>query len=121
MYAGAVGGAVYYKLRSNSEYNKYIDLANFREFQKDVNGNIIGVRGVSEAISGQQLAASQNSHKNFLILGGVSLGIMGVDVIYTLIKGLKNKRAWKSDAGITMQPYILPGSTGTTAGVLINF
>ncbi len=121
LYAGAVGGAVYYKLRSNSEYNKYIDLANFREYQKDANGNIIGVRGVSEAISSQQLAASQNSHKNFLILGGVSLGIMGIDVIYTLIKGSKNKRAWKSDAGISMQPYVLPGTTGTTAGVLVNF
>ncbi|HJW17994.1 MAG TPA: hypothetical protein VJ499_12770, partial [Flavisolibacter sp.] len=49
LYAGSIGGAVYYKLKSNSEYKKYLQLAQYREFQLDTDGNIIGVRGYNQA------------------------------------------------------------------------
>ena len=121
LYAGSVGGAVYYKLRSNSEYNKYIEQANYREYQRDDNGNVIGIRGTSEAKASQYLSDSKNSHNNFLILTGVSAGILAADLIYTFIKGTKNKKQWESEAGVKANLFISPGGPGLAAGIRVNF
>lgn len=120
LYAGSVGGAVYYKLRSDGEYKKYIDLSNYREYQKDRNGNIIGVRGVSQAQAAQHLSAAKNSHNNFLILTGISAGIMAADVIYTFIRGSKNKRIWEEEARGTTRAFISPNGTGLAFGVQVK-
>jgi hypothetical protein len=120
LYAGSVGGAVYYKLRSDREYKKYIDLSNYREYQKDANGNIIGVRGVSQAQATQHLSAAKNSHNNFLILTGISAGIMAADVIYTFIRGSKNKKIWEEEAKGTTRFFISPNSTGLAFGVQVK-
>lgn len=120
LYAGSVGGAVYYKLRSDREYKKYIDLSNYREYQKDDNGNIIGVRGVSQAQATQYLSAAKNSHNNFLILTGISAGIMAADVIYTFIRGSKNKKTWEEEAKGTTRFFISPNSTGLAFGVQVK-
>jgi hypothetical protein len=120
LYAGAVGGAVYYKLRSNSEYNKYIDLSNFREYQKDDNGNIIGVRGANQAQATQYLNDSKNSHNNFLILTGVSAGIMAADLIYTFIRGAKNKREWKRENSVATRLFISADGQNFMAGIRIK-
>ncbi|HEU4610302.1 MAG TPA: hypothetical protein VFS31_19415 [Chitinophagaceae bacterium] len=120
LYAGSIGGAVYYKLRSNSQYNKYIELSNYREYQKDDNGNIIGVRGANQAQAEQYLSDARHSHNNFLILTGVSAGIMAADVIYTFVKGSKNKKAWEAEARGSARLFISPGTTGLAFGVQIK-
>ena len=120
LYAGSVGGAVYYKLRSDREYKKYIDLSNYREYQKDANGNIIGVRGVSQAQATQHLSAAKNSHNNFLILTGISAGIMAADVIYTFIRGSKNKKIWEEEAKGTTRFFISPNGTGLAFGAQVK-
>jgi hypothetical protein len=120
LYAGSVGGAVYYKLKSNSEYNKYIDLSNFREYQKDDNGNIIGVRGANQAQATQYLSDAKNSHNNFLILTGVSAGIMAADAVYTFIKGSKNKKAWEAEARGATRLFISPNGMGLAFGVQVK-
>ena len=120
LYAGSVGGAVYYKLRSDREYKKYIDLSNYREYQKDDNGNIIGIRGTSQAQATQFLSAAKNSHNNFLILTGISAGIMAADVIYTFIRGSRNKKAWEEEARGTTRVFISPNGRGLAFGVQIK-
>lgn len=119
-YGGAIGGAVYYKLRSNRQYDDYIKASQFREYQRDANGNVIGVRGASEAQSNQYLSSSKSSHNNALILAGVAGGILAADLVYTFIRGMKNKRAWKQENGLSIQPYIFPTTQGMTAGVRIQ-
>jgi hypothetical protein len=119
-YGGAIGGAVYYKLRSEKQYDDYIKASQFREYQRDANGNVIGVRGASEAQSNQYLASSRSSHNNALILAGVAGGILAADLVYTLVRGMKNKKAWKRENGLSFRPYILPGAQGITAGVRIQ-
>lgn len=121
LYGGAIGGAVYYKLRSESQYSAYKRLAAFREYQRDPNGNIIGVRGANEAQSSQHLAASRTSHKNFVILTGVAAGVAAVDVVYTLIKGMNNRRNWRRENRVSFQPYLIPSSQGMMVGVTIQF
>lgn len=120
LYAGSVGGAVYYKLKSNSQYNKYISLANFREYQKDDNGNIIGVRGASQAQATQYLNDSKNSHNNFLILTGISAGIMAADMIYTFIKGSKNKKQWKNDYSARTNLFFSSNGNNLVAGIRVK-
>jgi hypothetical protein len=120
LYAGSVGGAVYYKLRSNSYHQKYLDLANFREVQLDADGNVIGIRGANKAEANQYLASSKTYQKNFLILTAVSGGIIVADLVYTLIKGLKNKAAWQQDYSAKARPFIFSDGSSFTAGVRIN-
>jgi len=120
LYAGAVGGAIYYKLRSNSKYDEYLRLANHREYQYDDNGNIIGVRGVNQGFATQYLNDAKTAHRNAVILAGVSVGILTADFIYTLIRGARNKAAWNRDARVQAKWFITPG-TGMTAGVRIHF
>jgi hypothetical protein len=121
LYGGAIGGAVYYKLRSASQYNDYKRLAAFREYQRDANGVIIGIRGANEAQSNQYLAASRNSHKNFLILTSVAAGVAAADVVFTFIKGMKNRRNWRRENRVSFQPYLIPTGQGMTAGMTIQF
>jgi hypothetical protein len=121
LYAGSIGGAVYYKLKSNREYSKYLQLAQYREFQLDTDGNIIGVRGYNQAEATQYLSDSKNSRNNFLILTGVSAGILVADLVYTFIKGNKNKNAWKVEGGMTVQPILSSDGRNFIAGVHLNF
>jgi len=121
LYGGAIGGAVYYKLRSNSEYNKYIELSQYREYQRDANGSVIGIRGANQAQATQYLSDSKNSQNNFLILCGVSAGIMVADVAYTFIKGSKNKKNWETDAGVHIKPFISSDGSNFVAGVSVKF
>ena len=121
LYAGSVGGAIYYKLRSASELKKYNDLAQFREYQRDDNGEIIGVRGANEAQASQYLADAKHSHNYFLILTGVSAGILVADLIYTFVKGTKNKKQWESDAGISTRMFFSSDGSRLMAGIRLKF
>jgi hypothetical protein len=120
LYAGSVGGAIYYKLKSNSQYNKYTNLVNFREYQKDDNGNIIGVRGANQAQATQHLNDSKNSHNNFLILTGISAGIMAADMIYTFIRGSKNKKQWKNEYSARTNLFFSSNGNNLVAGIRVK-
>ncbi|MGZ3837782.1 MAG: PKD domain-containing protein [Flavisolibacter sp.] len=120
LYAGSAGGAIYYKLRSNSQYNKYVDLSKFREYQKDANGNIIGMRGANQAEATQYLNDARNSQNNFLILASISGGIMVTDLIYTLIRGSKNKKLWKREY-LTQSPlFFSSNGSNFLAGIRVK-
>jgi hypothetical protein len=121
LYAGSIGGAVYYKLKSNREYNKYLQLAQYREYQLDADGNIIGVRGYNQAEATQYLSDSKNSRNNFFILSGFSAVILVAHMVYTFLKGNKNKNAWKAEGGISFKPIISSDGRSFIAGVHLNF
>jgi len=122
VYAGSVGGAFYFRGKSNDEYKKYNELASYREYLKDANGVIIGVRGGNEADANQFFTSSKTAHRNSLICLEVGGGILVTDFIYTLIKGSRNQREWKKEF-TSLQPklFISSNHSGTTAGIQIKF
>ncbi len=121
-YAGSIGGAFYFQGRSNSQYKKYSDLAAFREYQKDANGIIIGMRGVNEAEANKYFSSARSAHRNALICLGVGGAVLTGDLIYTFLKGSKNKREWKRES-TSFKPDVFISSDGfiTTAGVQFKF
>lgn len=122
VYAGSIAGTFYFKARSDANYKKYAELADFREYLKDANGSIIGVRGADQAAASKYFDKAKAQHRNSLIAMGVGGGILVGDFIYTFLKGEKNKAEWKS-ATTWFKPRLFISSNGiqTIAGVKIKF
>ncbi|MFL5740598.1 MAG: PKD domain-containing protein [Flavisolibacter sp.] len=120
VYAGAVGGAFYYRSRSEQEYQNYQDMAQYREFQRDASGNIIGVRGASQSEANIHLHNAESFRRNALILGGAAVTILGADLVYTLVKGIKNKKQWQKETGGVSQLFIQSNGNQLAAGVRIK-
>jgi hypothetical protein len=55
-----------------------------------------------------------------LILAGVSAGIMAADVVYTFIRGSKNKKAWDAEARGATRLFISPSGMGLALGVQVK-
>jgi len=121
-YAGSVAGAFYFKSMSDGNYKKYSDLADYREYLKDANGAIIGVRGADQTKAEGYFSKAKTQHRNSLIALGVGGGILVSDFIYTLLKGEKNKAEWKSET-TSFRPrwFISREGNQTTAGVKVKF
>lgn len=97
VYAGSiVVGAVSY-LKYDNDYKKYKELANFREYQRDANGNIIGIRGAIESGSEVQryYNSAQGYYKWFKASAIIGACTIAGDFIYTFAKGFVNKRNYK--------------------------
>lgn len=122
IYAASIGGAFYFNGKSNDLYKKYDALASFREYQKDANGVIIGMRGADEKLAKKYYNDANAAHRNSLICLGVGGGVLVGDLIYTFLKGTKNKREWKSQ-NTSFKPNLFISSDGyqTTAGVQFKF
>jgi hypothetical protein len=122
VYAGSIGGALYFNGKSNSEYKKYNDLANYREYQKDANGVVIGVRGANEAEASKYFNNTKSAHRNSLICLGVGGGVLIGDLVYTFLKGNKNKTEWQAE-NTSFRPNLIFSTNGTvtTAGVQFKF
>jgi hypothetical protein len=122
LYAGSIGGTVYFNQKWNDQYKKYNELASYRDYQKDINGVIIGVRGGNEAEANRYFNSANSAHRNSLICLGVGGGILVGDLIYTFLKGSKNWREWKA-ANTSFKPNLYISSDGfvTTAGVQFKF
>jgi|GEM_PF-1378637 len=120
LYLGSLGGAGYYYYKSEKDYKNYVDLAKFREQQTDANGDVIGVRGANQAVAKQYLKDANTSRRNALILAGVGGGILAADLVYTFIKGTKNKRQWDRDAGLRAKLFMSSDGSSMTAGLRVN-
>lgn len=122
VYLASIGGTFYFRQKSNSDYKKYEELASFREYQKDANGTIIGVRGANEAEADKYFNSAKSAHRNSLICLGVSGGILVGDLIYTFLKGSKNKKEWQAQ-NTSFKPDLIFSSNGTvtSAGIQFNF
>jgi hypothetical protein len=122
IYAASLGGTFYFHEKSNSDYKKYEDLANFREYQKDANGVIIGVRGANEADANKYFNSAKSAHTNSLICLGVGGGVLIGDLIYTFLKGNKNKKEWKAQ-NTSFKPQLIFSANGnvTAAGIQFKF
>jgi hypothetical protein len=120
-YAGSLGGAFYFRKKYLDEYKEYKELAAFREVQTDASGNIIGVRGIEAAKTKQQFDAAKNARRNALILLGAGGAILTADFIYTLIRGSKNKQAWKKEAAGTTGVYLSSDGMQISAGFRFKF
>lgn len=122
LYAGSVAGTFYFKSSSDANYKKYSELADYREYLKDANGAIIGVRGADQTKADNYFNKAKAQHRNSLIALGVGGGILVGDFIYTLVKGEKNKTQWKSET-TSFRPRLFISREGnqTTAGVKIKF
>ena len=120
-YAGSLGGAAYYHFKSQDQYKQYIELSKFREYQHDSNGDVIGVRGANQALAKQHLKDAKTSQRNALILVGVGGGILVGDLVYTLVKGSKNKKQWQRDAGVRAKPFVISDGSSVAGGVRVNF
>lgn len=122
VYLASIGGAFYFHQKSNSDYKKYNDLASYREYQKDANGTIIGVRGANETEANKYFNSAKAAHRNSLISLGVGGGVLVGDLIYTFLKGSKNKREWMTQ-NTSFKPNLIFSTNGamTTAGVQFKF
>jgi hypothetical protein len=122
IYAASLGGAFYFNERSGTQSKKYNELAAFREYQKDANGNIIGVRGANEAEANQYYNSARAASRNSLICLGVGGGVLLGDLVYTFLKGSKNKKQWQAQ-NTSYKPDLFFSSDGyqTTAGLKISF
>lgn len=122
IYAASIGGAVYFNGKANSQNKKYKELAAYREYQNDANGLITGVRGANEAEANKYFNRAKSSYRNSLISLGVSGSILAGDLIYTLLKGNRNKKEWKKET-TSFRPKLFISSNGyvTTAGLQIKF
>jgi hypothetical protein len=122
VYAGSIGGAVYFNTKSNRDYKKYDDLANYREYQKDASGLIIGIRGAKEADANRYFNNAKTAHRNSLICIAAGGGVLVGDLVYTFLKGRKNQREWKTKS-TSFKPRLIFSSNGavTTAGVQFKF
>jgi hypothetical protein len=119
-YAGSLGGAFYFRSKFNQQYGDYKELANYREYQYDDQGNIIGVRGADAGKASQQLDKANTYRRNALICLGAGGTILVADLVYTYIKGKKNQSQWEKDNRIS-QLIISSDGTGITAGIRIKF
>ncbi len=120
LYLGSLGGAGYYYYKADRDYKKYVDLSKFREQQTDAGGDVIGVRGANQAVAKQYLKDANTSRRNALILAGVGGGILAADLVYTFIKGSKNKRQWNRDAGLKAKLFLASDGSNMSAGVRVK-
>jgi hypothetical protein len=119
-YLAAIGGAFYFNNQYNVLYEKYNQLANFREYQKDANGQIIGVRGANQAQADSYYNEAKTAQTKSLICLGVAGGIMIGDVVSTIIKGSKNKKVWES-SNTSFRPHLFIFSNGQQAIAGLQF
>jgi hypothetical protein len=122
IYAASIGGTFYFNGKSNDLYKKYNELAGYREYQKDANGNIVGMRGVNEAQADKYYNDAKAAHRNSLICLGLGGGVLVGDLIYTFLKGSKNKKEWQAQStSFKPELFILSDGYQTTAGLKIKF
>ena len=120
-YLGAVGGAFYFNERSSSQNKKYNELVTYREIQKDANGEVIGVRGVNDAEANKFFNGAKTARRNSLICLGVGGGILLGDLVYTFMKGNKNRQAWRQTTSFKPGLLISSDAHSTTVGVQFKF
>jgi hypothetical protein len=122
IYAASIGGIFYFNKKSSDFYKKYDELAGYREYQKDANGIIIGMRGINEAQADKYYNNAKAAHRNSLICLGVGGGVLAGDIIYTFLKGNKNKKEWQGQ-NTSLKPDLFISTDGyqTTAGLKIKF
>jgi hypothetical protein len=120
LYGGSLGGALYFKVKSDQLYDEYLKMSRYREYQRDSLGNITGVRGAIQGQAQGKLQSAQTAQQNSKILLGVGAGILVADLAYTLIKGLKNKAAWKSEFLSRTDFIFSSNGTQMTAGIRVK-
>ena len=122
VYLASIGGAFYLNKHSTDLYDKYNQLATFREYQKDANGQIIGIRGGNQAQADTYYNQAKAAQRNSLVCLGVAGGIMIGDAISTFLKGSKNKREWEAQT-TAFQPHFFISTNGyqPVAGVQFKF
>jgi hypothetical protein len=120
VYLASVAGAFYFYNRYNTQYDKYNELANFREYQKDANGQIIGVRGANQSEAESYYNAAKASQRNSLVCIGVAGGIMVGEVVSTILKGNRNKKEWES-SNTSFRPHLFISSDGQQAIAGLQF
>jgi len=122
VYIGSLAGAVVLNQKSDQEFEKYTELVNFREYQKDANGNIIGIRGGNEAQANDHYSKGQSLQRNAMICLGVGGAVLAGDLVYTFIRGNKNKKEWTS-ANTSFKPNLFISSDGmaTNIGIQLKF
>lgn len=116
LYGASIGGAFYFQSQSDAAYKNYTTLVNYKEYQTDPNGVITGVRGAKEGEADQYFNKAQSAHRNALICLGAGGTILIGDLIYTFIKGSKNKSEWKKQS-TSFQPSLFFNSDGNTSTV----
>ncbi|MGZ3844485.1 MAG: PKD domain-containing protein [Flavisolibacter sp.] len=122
IYLASIGGAFYLNKHSSDLYDKYNQLAAFREYQKDANGQVIGIRGGNQAEADNYYNQAKSAQRNSLICLGVAGGIMVGDAISTVLKGTKNKKEWESEnTAFKLHPFISTDGYQAIAGVQFKF
>lgn len=121
-YAGSIGGAFYFRNKFGKQYATYKALADYREYQYDDNGNVIGVRGADGTKTAENLNAAKSSRRNALILLGVGGSILATDLVFTYLKGARNKNAWKKDnSTVKTRVFLSSEGYGMSAGIRLTF
>jgi hypothetical protein len=119
-YIASLGGAFYFHNQYSTLYDKYNQLANFREYQKDANGQIIGVRGANQAEANSFYNQAKSAQTKSLVCLGIAGGIMVGDVVSTILKGSRNKKEWES-SNTSFRPHLFISSDGQQAIAGLQF
>ena len=122
VYLGSLTGAVLLNQKSDKEFDKYNQLANYRQYQNDASGNIIGIRGGSQSQANEHYDKAQSLRTGAMICLGVGGAVLVGDLVYTFLKGNKNKNEWLS-ANTSFKPNLFISSDGleTNVGIQLKF
>jgi hypothetical protein len=120
-YLGSAGASVYYKLKANEDYNKYKELASFRERQYDPAGVVIGIRGANASDAETLFAQAEGYNKNFVRFATVGVSILAIDFLYTWIKGSINSNRYHKQYSINKKIFYNPLTKQAGVGYVVNF
>jgi len=122
VYVGSLAGAFLLNQKSNKEFEKYDQLASYREYQNDANGNVIGIRGGSQSQANNHYEKGQSLQTGSMICLGVAGAVLVGDFVYTFLKGNKNKKEWLA-ANTSFKPGLFISSDGlvTNVGIQLKF
>lgn len=89
------GVSAYYRMQAIDQYNAYKNFANTYEYQNGAGGSIIGIRAAKPSVADSLLNIANATQSTFKNVAYAAIGILSVDFIYTLVKGISNSNSYR--------------------------
>lgn len=89
------GVSAYYRMQAVDQYNAYKNFASAYEYQNGAGGSIIGIRAAKPSVADSLLNIANATQSTFKNVAYAAIGILSVDFIYTLVKGISNSNSYR--------------------------